>query len=634
MSGGGRAWLRRAATAVRERYEAGLLLLAAALLGAGAISWWSGAPAAAGALWQVTTLAGVLPSLGWTIAALRRGRTGVDLIAVLSLAGAWVTGEHFAGALITLMLASGRALEALARRRASHDLRALASAAPRFARRRGPSGTERVPVDEVAPGDPLLVATGELVPVDGVVDGATAVLDESLVTGESWQVERPAGEPVRSGTVNAGDAFAMTASARADESTYAGIARLAREAGAERAPAVRAADHYASWFLPLALLLAALAWQLQGSPVAAVAVLVVATPCPLLLAVPIALVAGLSRASRVGAIVRDGDALEHLARARTVLLDKTGTLTEGRPRVARVVASPADSEDEVLRLAASLEQASSHLVAEPILGEARRRGLRLLAPERAAEQPGRGISGVVGGARIEVGGLALPEHRPDWVAEVESTAERDASGVAWVSREGSLSGALVLRDRPRDDAPQAVRRLRAAGVRRVVMLTGDRPDVARSVAETVGLDDVLASRTPTGKVAAVRAESRLATTAMVGDGINDAPALAAADVGVAMGARGATASSEAADVVLTADRLAALADCADVAVRARRIAAQSAITGMFLSLLAMVAAVAGALAPAPGAVLQEVIDVAVILNSLRVLAAPARRRGPVGSPAR
>ncbi|GAB2668920.1 heavy metal translocating P-type ATPase [Saccharopolyspora gloriosae] len=612
-------WLVLRIAPLREQVEPLLLVLSAGLLAAGVLSWLGDARALADAMWAAGTSLGLLPSVAWMVVALIHGRTGVDLIAALSLVGTLATGEYFAGALITLMLASGRALESAARRRATRDLRALAADAPQFAHRYGDAAVERVHVEAVAPGDHLLVTNGEVVPVDGSVIGDTAVLDESVVTGEAWYVRKVAGEAVLSGTVNVGDAFDMRADATAADSTYSGLVRLTREAGAEQSPAARTADRYATWFLPLVLLLAGVAWQVQGTPVAAVAVLVVATPCPLLLAVPIALVSGLSRSSRTGAVVRDGTALENLALARTVLLDKTGTLTEGSPQVERVVTPRAGEADELLSLAASLEQASSHVMAEPIVAEARHRHLHLVTPDHAIEQPGRGMSGVVRGQRIEVGALALPEQRPEWMRAVERSTRGHESAIAWIAREGALCGAIVLRDQLRADARQAVDRLRRAGVRRIVMLTGDRPEVARAIAQAAGLDEVLSQRTPADKVAAVRTERAREITIMVGDGVNDAPALAAATVGVAMGARGATASSEAADVVLTADRLAPLADCMDIAVRARRIAAQSAITGMSLSLLAMLVAATGALAPPAGAILQEAIDIAVIMNSLRAL---------------
>lgn len=331
---------RLRAAAASARLEPVLLTVTAAALAAGGAAWLAGADGLADLLWGLGTVSAVVPAVVWVLAALRRGHAGVDLIAVLALGGTLAVGEYLAGSLIALMLATGRTLEAAAQRRASHDLRALLEHAPRSARRRIDSEVRTVPLAEVAVGDLLVVGPGEVVPVDGLVESTAAVLDESVLTGEPLQVERPRGEAVRSGVVNAGGAFDLRATATEQDSTYAGIVRLARQAGAESAPVVRLADRYAAWFLPLSLAVAGLAWLISGSAVRAVAVLVVATPCPLLLAAPVAIVSGLSRASRVGVVIRDGGALENLGRARTLLLDKTGTLTGGRPRVLDVTAAP------------------------------------------------------------------------------------------------------------------------------------------------------------------------------------------------------------------------------------------------------------------------------------------------------
>ncbi|WP_340375273.1 heavy metal translocating P-type ATPase [Streptomyces sp. SS7] len=604
---------------VSRRLEPLLLAVTAAALTGGGIAWLADAPDLADLLWALGTVAAVVPALWWVLAALRRGQAGVDLIAVLALGGTLAVGEYLAGALIALMLATGRTLEAAAQRRASHDLRALLAHAPRSAHRRTDSGVVTVPLEQVVVDDLLVVRPGEVVPVDGRVESAAAVLDESVLTGEPVQVERPRGEAVRSGVVNTGGAFELRATATEGDSTYAQIVRLAQQAGAESAPVVRLADRYAAWFLPLSLVVAGLAWLISGSAVRAVAVLVVATPCPLLLAAPVAIVSGLSRASRLGVVVRDGGALENLGRARTLLLDKTGTLTRGRPRVLDVSAAPGLKPAEVLRLAASLDQYSPHVLAQAVVDTARERGLRLTAPTDVTEEPGRGPTGTVDGRRVSVGRLDTGTARPAWARAVDNRALLDGAAVAWLTLDGEPAGAVLLRDPLRPDAPRTLRHLRTAGIRRLLMLTGDRAAPAREVAAVLGLDDVRAELSPADKVAAVRAEREHAVTVMVGDGVNDAPALAAADVGVAMGAHGSTASSEAADIVLTTDRVDRLADAVTIAQRARRIAVQSALGGMLMSLVAMAVAAVGLLPPAVGALLQEGIDVAVILNALRAL---------------
>nr|WP_231964243.1 heavy metal translocating P-type ATPase [Mycobacterium sp. E2699] len=595
-----------------------LVALSAGALAAGGIAWLAGARDVADACWIAGTVVGLVPATVWVLAALRHGRFGVDLIAVLSLVGTLLVGEYLAGALISVMLAGGRALEAAAERRASHDLRALLEHAPRFARRREGSAVTTIDLGEVAIDDLLVVGPGEVVPVDGRIASAAAVLDESVLTGEPLQVERGVGEPVRSGVVNAGGAFEMRATATAEDSTYAQIVRLAAEAGAQTAPVVRLADRYAAWFLPLALAVAGGAWLASGSAVRAVAVLVVATPCPLLLAAPVAIVSGLSRASRRGVVVRGGAALENLGHATTLVMDKTGTLTMGRPVVVDVAAAPGRDAIDILRLAASVDQLSPHVLAEAIVTEALGRGLRLSLATDVVEEPGRGVTGTAGGQRIYVGKLA-GDMSTDWARAAVNRALLDTAAIAWVCVDGRPAGAVLLRDPLRRHAPRTVRRLRGAGLRRLVMLTGDRAEPAREVAAVLGLDDVYAEQSPADKVAAVRAEQGRAVTVMVGDGVNDAPALAAAGVGVAMGARGATASSEAADIVLTTDRLERLADAMDIARWSRHIAVQSAVVGMGLSLAAMAVAALGWLPPAAGALLQEGIDVAVIVNALRAL---------------
>lgn len=623
------------ADTLRDRYrpyvEPALVAATVAALGAGGIAWLLGARGTAELCWAAGTLIAIAPAVAWVLVALRHGRLGVDLIAVLSLGGTLLVGEHLAGALIAVMLTGGRALDAAATRRASHDLRALLERAPRFARRRIGDQVEIVGLADVRVDDVLVISPGDVVPVDGRVIDTPAVLDESALTGESVHVERGAGDSVRSGVVNAGGVFELRAGATAQESTYAGIVALAEQAGAESSPVVRLADRYAAYFLPLTLIVAGGAWLASGSAVRAVAVLVVATPCPLLLAAPVAIVSGLSRASRAGVVVRNGGALENLGHATTLVMDKTGTLTMGRPAVTDVIAAPGADNRDILRLAASVDQLSPHVLAEAIVAEALGRGVALSLPTAATEEPGRGVSAMLDGRRVSVGKLAEDTAMAAWAQGAVNKARLDNAAIAWVSVDGQPTGAVLLHDPLRRQAPRTMRRLRQAGFDRLVMLTGDRPEPAREVATVLGLDEVYAHQSPADKVAAVRAERERAVTVMVGDGINDAPALAAATVGVAMGARGATASSEAADIVLTTDRLDRLADAMDIARWSRRIAVQSAGAGMALSLVAMTVAALGWLPPAPGALLQEAIDVTVILNALRALRGDPRTREKLSS---
>lgn len=623
-------WARSALLAAQRWFEPGLLLVTVGLLVAGSVAWAVGAGGWADLFWAVDAVVAMVPAVAWVGAALLRRTLAVDLLAVLALLGTVLVGEYLAGALVAVMLATGRALESTAQRRAARDLQALLERAPRTARRRVGDVVSEVPVDEVVVGDLVVVGAGEVLPVDGRVERGPAILDESALTGEAELAERAVGEPVRSGSVNAGPAFEVACTVPAAESTYAGIVALVREAGSENAPTVRLADRFAGWFLPLSLAVAGAAWWFSGSAVRAVAVLVVATPCPLLLAAPVAIVSGLSRTSRLGVVVRGGGALENLGQARTMVLDKTGTLTAGRPAVTDVLAAREGTPADVLRWAASADQLSPHVLAEAVVAEARSRGLRLALPQEVQEEPGRGVLATVEGTRVRVG---KRDAAPDaaWARRAVSRAGVDGCALVWVETDGRPVGAILLRDPVRTDAARTLRRLRAAGIRRLVMLTGDRPEPAREVGEVLGLDEVCARQTPASKVDAVRREEQRAVTVMVGDGLNDAPALAAATVGIAMGARGATASSQAADIVLTTDRLDRVADAMDIARRARRIAVQSAVAGMGLSLAAMAVAAVGLLPPTLGALLQEGIDVAVILNALRALRSPEAGLGRMRS---
>jgi len=577
-------------------------------------------------LWAAVTGAGIGAAGWWVLDTARHRRLGADVIALLALIGTLVVGEYLAGAVVAVMLASGRALEAGAAARAREELSGLLDRAPRRARRLDVRGVSDVAVDEVCPGDALLVKPGEVVPVDGQLDSPDGVVDESALTGEALPVSKTAGDPVRSGTVNAGGPFTLRATTTAVDSTYAGIVRLVATAEASNAPTVRLADRYALVFLAVALLTAGGAWGISGQLARAVAVLVVATPCPLILAVPVAMVSGLSRTARRGVIVKGGAVLERLAQATVLLFDKTGTLTTGHPTVVRVVAAGGMAADDVLRDAASVDQLSPHVLAAAIVRAGNARHLSLSLAADATEVPGQGIHGVVDGHAVSVGRADFVGTCPDprWLRAVRRQAEREGQLTVFVGVEDVLVGALLLADPIRADAARTIRRLRSDGISRVVMVTGDRTEVADAVGAVIGVDEVLAERTPAEKVDAVTMERRHGPTIMVGDGINDAPALALADVGVAIGARGATASSEAADVVLSVDRLDRLGEAVVIAQRTLRIAAQSVVVGIGLSLAAMGVAAAGYLPATWGALLQEAIDVAVIANALRALR-PGRR---------
>ena len=606
--------------------EAVLLAAVSVLLAAGGIAWPLDVPVAH-LLWAAATAIALVPAILWVAAELRAHRWGADLLAVLALAGTLAVGEYLAGAIIAAMVATGRLLEAAAQRRAGRDLSALLQRAPRQAHRRRDGGLDTIDVDRIQAGDRVVVLPGEVVPVDGALAGA-GLFDESALTGESAPVARRAGEAVRSGVVNTGAAADLTASATAEASTYAGVVRLAEQATASTAPVARLADRIAVWFLPAALLLAAVAWAVTADPDRAVAVLVTATPCPLLLAVPIAITGGMSRASRAGVVVKGGAALELLGRASTLAMDKTGTVTAGRPEVTDVICAPEVTAEDALAMAAGVEQYSPHVLAGAVMRAARRRGVRPARAENVSEEPGLGATGLVGGRKVQVGRLEPGTTLPDWARGAQRRGRLDLASLIWVQRDGTPLAALLVRDRIRADAPRTLRRLCAVGLRHVVLLTGDRVDNATAVASHLGVDEVQAEATPADKIARVRAEHDHGVTVMVGDGVNDAPALAAADVGIALGSRGSTAAAQVADAVILDDRIDRLADAVEIARRARRLAVQSAGIGTVLSLLAMVAAAMGMLVPVFGALVQEGIDVAVILNALRAL----RGRHPAAAP--
>ncbi len=575
----------------------------------------------------------LVPLLREMVVKLRRRQPGVDIIALLAVVASLALGELLTAAIIGLMLATGQFLEDYAAGRAERELTALIQRAPRTAHLMRGDTVETVDIAEIRRGDHLLVKSGEVIPVDGVVTSGGAVVDESALTGEPLPVDKAYGDLVSSGTVNAANAFEIQATEEAAQSTYAGIIRLVEAARESRPPGVRMADRWAGWFVPLALGVAGLAWLVSGDPVRALAVLVVATPCPLLLAVPIAMVSGISRAAHRGVVFRGGGALEALAQTKNVVIDKTGTVTVGRP-VLRSIAVFDDSlsEREILSLAASVDQVSSHILARSIVEAARERDLEFSMPDDAREQHGAGVSATLGEREVAVGKLSWilegsPE--PDAVSIFRGRVNKVSPTVVYVSIDGAIAGALIFDDQVRADAASTIRGLRRLGVEKVVMATGDHPLVARSVGTAIGVDDILAEATPEEKVLVLEDLQRSGTTAMVGDGINDAPALAAADVGVAMGARGATASSEAADVVLVVDRLERLVDAIGIAQRTRRIATESVVIGMGLSLVAMSFAAFGLLAPIVGALVQEGIDVIAILSSLRALGGKSQTRsGP------
>lgn len=549
---------------------------------------------------------------------LLHGEFGLDIVAALSMSTALLVGEQLAAAVVALMYAGGQYLEEFAKARARREMTALLSRAPRSAKRHRNGELQEIPIGAIQVGDRLLVSYGEIVPTDGTLESAVAVLDQSALTGEALPTRRLAGDGVLSGSTNAGNAFDYIASQTAADSTYAGIVRLVEQAQQSRAPMARLADRFALGFLVLTLLIAGAAWLLTGDAVRAVAVLVVATPCPLILAVPVALVAGLSRAAANGILIKGGEAMEALARAASLVIDKTGTITEGRASILAVHVAEGHREDDVLRMAASLDQVSHHIVAQAIVAAARGRGLLLDVPASPIETAGEGVEGRVNGHHVVVGGRRFVQARAEGTIQLGPAGVPGRLVVA-VAIDGRLAGEIVLVDPLRPGVEPLLRRLKRLGIGRIVLATGDRHEVASTVAAGLPIDAIRANLTPDQKVLVVLSERKRGPVMMVGDGVNDAPALAAADVGVAMGISGSAATAEVADVVLLVDRFDRVEPAIEIARRSRRIALQSVYAGIGLSVAGMMAAAAGYLAPVQGALFQELIDVAVVLNALRAL---------------
>lgn len=566
--------------------------------------------------------AGVVPVLAGLVIeifrSLSKGEVGLDIVAALSMSAALLFGETLAAAVVGLMYSGGTFLENFAEGRARREMRDLLSRVPRTATRHEDGALKEVPLDEIVPDDVLLIRQGDVAPADGVIESARALLDQSALTGESMPLQLSRGQEVMSGSTNAGEAFDLRVTRPAVESTYAGIVRLVEVAQASKAPMARLADRWSLIFLFVTVFLATAAWWFTGDPIRAVAVLVVATPCPLILAVPVALVAGLSRAAHFGVLIKGAKHLEALARINTLILDKTGTLTDGRPQIVSIETEGDMPADDILRFAATLDQASKHPIAQAIVAAACTDGAVLTVPSDVVEMTGEGVTGTVEGRRVVVGGAGFVAAQIGMNPPAKAVLEAGSVVVA-LAVDGKLVGHIVMADALRAGTAGLLGGLRHLGIARILLATGDRRAVAEAVTDGLGLDAVRAELTPNEKVLLVLSERKNGPVMMVGDGVNDAPALAAADVGVAMGARGAAASAEAADVVLLVDHLDRLLPGVEIAIGARRIAMQSVGAGIGLSVLGMIAAAFGYLTPVQGAILQEIIDVAVILNALRAL---------------
>jgi heavy metal translocating P-type ATPase len=566
------------------------------------------------AAWIFGGLIGLIPATNWVIQDLRRKTFGSDILAVFALIGAISTNELFAASVVSFMLASGRILESWAEGQAERQLKSLIERVPRKTHLVKPNGQiEEILIEDVKIGDRILIRTGEIVPTDGQLLIA-ATLDESALTGEPLPVNRGLSDQINSGIVNAGSPFEYSATSSSEQSTYAAIIRLVKSAHEKNSPSIRIANKWAIRFVPVALLMAGASWLLSGEVERAIAVLVTATPCPLILAVPIAIVSGLSRTAQNGVIIKGGAILELLGRTEVVLLDKTGTLTQGGPAVDEIQCADGYSQNEILSLAASVDQYSTHVVAKALVDAAQSKRLDIYKIDDVKEITGHKIQGRYAGNVITVGQLV--QNPPNWLT-------MDYPLIVAVSKGDLLIGAIGLQDPLRSESKQLISDLKAAGVKYVALVTGDREAAAHLVANEVGIENVYAGVSAEGKLEITRGlmQTSVGSVVVVGDGINDAPALAAADVGVAMGARGATAASEAADVVIVEDSIDRLTLAIQIAKRSRKKALQAAGIGMCLSLIMMFFGGLGLITPSEGAIAQELIDVIAILWALTSLIA-------------
>lgn len=574
-------------------------------------------------VWLAGLILTGLPVAWRTFRGMLRGQFAADVVAMLAIVGALLLGQPLAGLVVVLMQTGGEALDAYAVARASSAVEALEADAPRFAHRLVDGRVVDIDADTIAPGDVLLVRPGELVPADGTVLEGVSHIDTSRLTGEPVPVRTTPGTRLSSGSVNQEGAITMRAERRSQESQYARIVDLVRSAQASKSPLQRTADVWAVWFTPLTLLACLVAWLISHDWTRVLAVLVVATPCPLILAAPVAIIGGINRAARRAIIVRHGGALEGLAKVDTAVFDKTGTLTVGKPNVSAVVAANGSSELEVLARAAAVELGSGHLLARVIVAAAEARGATLPLATGLHETPGRGVTGLVQGEWVVVGSPefvreALLERSPV-TAGVLTEMERNASGLrAYAATEGGGIARIEFADQLRPELAPMFAELRALGISESHLLSGDKSANVQAIAQAVGIAHHAGDLTAQDKVTRVAAlEKSGRRVLMVGDGTNDAPSLSTATVGVALAGHGGGVVAEAADVVLLVDDPSRIPEAVRIGRRALFIARQSIAVGLGLSLVGMGFAAAGLLTPVAGALIQEAIDVAVIVNALR-----------------
>lgn len=558
---------------------------------------------------------GGLPLLVGIVRDAFKGDFGADLLAALALVVAWWLGEYLAATLIVLMLASGQTLESFAKRKASAVLLALSERMPSVAHRKEGANITDIAIADIAIGDLIVVYPHETCPVDGMVVEGHGTMDESYLTGEPYRVSKAPGVAVLSGAVNGNELLVIRAEKLASDSRYASIMQVMADAEAGRPRLRRLADQLGAAFAPLAFAIALIVWFVTGDTTRFLAVLVVATPCPLLIAIPVVIVSAISLSAKRGIIIRDPTVLERLPTCRTAIFDKTGTLTYGQPELSEIITAPGIDAQDVLQLAASMERYSKHPLAIAILAAARKAGKPLLEASHVSEHPGQGLTGTVHQQQITITHRRKLQERPEILSHLPP---EDAGLECIILIDDRYAATLRMRDKPREDGKSFIGHLAPSHqFERVMLVSGDRESEVTYLAKQLGIRETLASQTPEQKLAIVRAQAAMAPTLFMGDGINDAPALAAATVGLAFGQHSGV-TSEAAGAVVLDNTLEKVDELIHISEAMRKIALQSALGGMALSLVGMGFAASGHLTPAAGALLQEIIDVAAILNALRL----------------
>ena len=571
-------------------------------------------PDIADIVWLVVLVVGGAPTVLATIRKMLKGNFAADVIAMLAIITAVIMHEYFAGVIIVIMQSGGEALENYSLKRASSTLEQLLARAPRTAHRKENEQITEIDAGQVKVDDVLVVRPGDLIPVDGTLLSTEANIDESALTGEPLTRSKQAGDKLLSGSANGGNVFEMKALKISSESTYAQIVQLVQDAQQDKPPLQRLADRYAVWFTPITLVMCGVGWWITGTPTTILAVLVVATPCPLILAVPVAVLGGINRAASASIVVKSGTAIEQIGHVEAMIFDKTGTLTFGKPTIDQVVTLDGVSGDSLLHIAGSVEQLSGHTLGQALTAAAQEKQ-PLTLPTNFQESSGYGVEGDLDGQHIVLGS---PRYLNDKTGAVVPTDTLQSELTTYIAIDKQLKGLVTFKDQLRPGVPELIERLRKMGVKRTIMLTGDNEEHAQAVGKAAGIDQINANLLPEDKVRLVKSiMQEYSVVAMVGDGINDAPALATATIGVAMGAHGTGISAEAADIVLLVDDVARVADAVEAGQRMLRIAKQSIYIGLGLSFTFMVIASFGLISPAVGALLQEAVDVLVILNALR-----------------